>query len=85
MLGKGITNDSQKRSLLFHTAGLDIPEVYFTLVPDGAEKNYAETFKELDDYFIPKANLPFESHLSRQISQGEITLAMKYILFLNLV
>ena len=35
MLGKGITNDSQKRGLLLHTAGLDLPHVYFTLVPDG--------------------------------------------------
>ncbi|XP_022796419.1 uncharacterized protein LOC111334864 [Stylophora pistillata] len=69
-LGKGITNDSQKCGLLLHTAGLDVQEVYFTLVPDGAEKNYAETFKVLDDYFIPKANVPFERHLFRQISQS---------------
>ncbi|XP_068671483.1 amidase-like [Montipora foliosa] len=66
VLGKGITNDSQKRGLLLHTAGLDVQEVYFTLVPDGAETNYAETFKVLDDYFIPKANVPatngVESH-----------------------
>ena len=70
VLGKGITNDSQKRGLLLHTAGLDVQEVYFTLVPDGTEKNYAETFKVLDDYFIPKANVPFERHLFRQISQS---------------
>ena len=70
VLGKGITNDSQKRGLLLHTAGLDVQEVYFTLVPDGAETNYAETFKVLDDYFIPKANVPFERHLFRQISQS---------------
>jgi len=44
VLGKGITHDSQKRGLLLHTAGLDVQEVYFTLVPDGAEKNYADTF-----------------------------------------
>ena len=37
VLGKGITNDSQKRGLLLDTAGLDVQEVYFTLVPDGAE------------------------------------------------
>ena len=62
-LGKGITNDSQKRGLLLHTAGLDVQELYFSLVPDGAEKNYAETLKVLDDYFISKANVPFERHL----------------------
>ena len=70
VLGKGITNDSQKRGLLLHTAGLDVQEVYFTLVPDGAEKNYSENFKVLDDYIIPKANVPFERHLLRQISQS---------------
>ena len=36
-------------------------------MPDGGEKNYAETFKVLDDYFILKA---FERHLFRQISQS---------------
>ena len=70
VLGKGITNDSQKRGLLLHTAGLEVQEVYFTLVPDGTEKDYAGTFKVLDDYFIPKANVPFERHLFRQISQS---------------
>ena len=65
-LGKGITNDSQKRGLLLHTAGLDVQELYFSLVPDGAEKNYAETLKVLDDYFISKANVPFERHLFRE-------------------
>ena len=70
VLGKGITKESQKRGLLLHTAGPDVQEVYFTLVPDGAEKNYAEAFKVLDDYFIPKGNVPFERHLFRQISQS---------------
>lgn len=55
VLGNGITNDPQKQGLLLHTAGLDVQEVYFTLAPDGAKKNYAGTFKVLDDYFIPKA------------------------------
>ena len=45
VLGKGITNDPQKQGLLLHTAGLDVQEVYSTLGPDGAEKNYAGTFK----------------------------------------
>jgi len=43
VLGKENTHDSQKRRLLLHTARLDVQEVYFTLVPDGAEKNYADT------------------------------------------
>ena len=71
VLGKGITNDSQKRGLLLHTAGLDVQEVYFLhwcLMVQ--RRNYAETFKVLDDYFILKANVPFERHLFRQISQS---------------
>ena len=44
VLGKEITNDSQKLGLALHTAVLDVQEVYFTLVPDGAEKNYAENW-----------------------------------------
>ena len=69
VLGKGITNDSQKRGLLLHTAVLEV-QVCFTLVPNGKEKNYAGTFKVLDDYFIRKANEPFKRHLFHQISQS---------------
>jgi len=39
-------------------------------VPDGAEKSYAETFKVLDNYCIPKANVRFERHSFCQISQS---------------
>ena len=70
VLGKGITSDSQKRGLLLHTAGLEVQDVYFTLVPGGDDKDYPATLKVLDDYFIPKANVPFERHLFRQISQS---------------
>ena len=68
MLGKGITSDSQKRGLLLHTAGLEVQYVYFTLVPDGEDKDYPTTLKVLGDYFIPKGNVPFEKHLFCQIT-----------------
>ena len=45
-------------------------DVYFTLVPGGEDKDYPATLKVLDDYFIPKANVPFERHLFRQITQS---------------
>ena len=70
VLGKGITSDSQKRSLLLHTAGLEVQDVYFTLVPAGEDMDYPTTLKVLDDYFIPKANVPFKRHLFRQIIQS---------------
>ena len=70
VLGKGITSDPQKQGLLLHTAGLEVQEVYFTLVTDAKNKDYNATMKVLDDYFIPKANIPFERHLFRQLTQG---------------
>ena len=45
-------------------------DIYFTLVPDGEDKDYPTTLKVLDDYFIPKANVPFERQLFRQITQS---------------
>ena len=71
MLGKGIKSDSKKRGLLLHTSSLEIQDVYFTLVPDGEDKDYPTTLKVLeDDCFIPKANVPFERNLFRQITQS---------------
>ena len=42
----------------------------FTLVPDGGDKDYPTTLKVLDDYFIPKAKVPFARHLFGQITQS---------------
>ena len=70
MLVEGITSDSQERGFLLQTAGLEVQDVYFILVPDGEDKDYPTTLKVLDDYFIPKANVPFERHLFRQITQS---------------
>ena len=66
---KGITNDKQKRALLLHVAGMEVQEIYFTLTGEDGSVVFADTLKVLDDYFIPKANIPFERHLFRQIAQ----------------
>ena len=65
------------------TAGLDVQEVYFTLAPDGEEKNYAEAFKEQDDYFIPKANVSFERHLFWQIGQSSEETVDQFVCWLR--
>ena len=67
--GKGVSNDAQKRALLLHVAGMDVQEIYFTLAGEGEGTDFEVTLKVLDDYFVPKANIPFERHLFRQISQ----------------
>lgn len=69
MLGKGIIN-IQKHGLFLHTASLEVQDVYFTLAPDGEDRDYPTTPKVLDDYFIPKANVPFKRQLFCQITQS---------------
>ena len=61
--GKGMTNDLQKRFLLLHVSGMEVLEVYFTLVGEDTIATFQETLKVLEYYFIPKASVPFERHL----------------------
>jgi len=72
--GKGVSDDAEKRALFLHVAGMDVQEIYFTLVADAESATFAATVKVFDDYFVPKVNVPFERHLFRQIVQesGEI-------------
>ena len=65
-----MTDDKQKRALLLHAAGIDIQEIYFTLVSEEESATFAETMKVFDDYLVPKSNVPFERHLFRQIAQA---------------
>ena len=68
-MGKGVTQDTQKQALLLHIAGLEVQDIYYTLVGDNENKTYDETVTILNDYFTPKQNVPFERHLFRQIVQ----------------
>ena len=67
--GKGVSNNAQKRALFLHVAGMDVQEIYFTLAADAESATFKATVKVLDDYFVPKTNVPFERHLFRQIVQ----------------
>ena len=69
LMGKGVTDDKQKRALLLHAAGIDVHEIHFTLVSEEESATFKETMNMLDDYFIPKSNVAFERHLFRQIAQ----------------
>ena len=64
-----ITMELHKVALLFQTSGADFQELYYTLLPENEEKSLTKSFEVLDDYFIPKVNVPFERHLFRQMSQ----------------
>ena len=66
LLAKGVSSDQQKVALLLHTAGTELQELYYTLAATEEElKPYADVTKILDDYFVPKVNVPFERHVFR--------------------
>lgn len=45
-------------------------EVYYSLTDE--VKDYDSTVKVLDDYFMPKTNVPFERHVFRQLAQSSM-------------
>ena len=69
LTAKGVTNDHQRVALLLHTGGAELQELYFTLVDEEEEKSFEAFVRVLDEHFVPKANLPFERHQFRQMSQ----------------
>ena len=48
--GKGVLNDSQKRAPLFHVAGMEVQEIYFTLVEEGTCAIFLEILNVVDPY-----------------------------------
>ena len=70
MTRKGVSNEIQKRALLLDVAGMGVQEIYFTLAGEDGDASFEATLNVLEDYFVPRANIPFERHLFRQISQG---------------
>ena len=61
--------EPQRKPLLLHTAGLDTQDIYFSLVGEEEDKTYREAITVLDNYFLPKCNIPFERHQFRKIEQ----------------
>ena len=61
--------EPQRKPLLLHTAGLDTQDVYFSLVGEEENKTYREAITVLDNYFLPKCNIPFERHHFWKIEQ----------------
>ena len=66
---KVITDDARKQACLLHVAGPAVQDVYFSVVGEGDDKNYADTLKLLDDHFLPQLNAPVERHKFRQMTQ----------------
>ena len=76
--GKGVKDAKQKRSLLLHSAGMDVQEIYATLTDPGPPAGtsdsanvYEKALRTLDAHFAPQVNVPFERHIFRQMYQEE--------------
>ena len=73
--GKGVKDAKQKRSLLLHSAGMDVQEIFATLPDPGpltaGETVYGKPLRMLDAHFAPQVNVPFERHVFRQMLQEE--------------
>ena len=66
---KGVTNEGQKVTLLLHSGGIELQEIYYTLVSEDQDTSFNDCVAVLDNYFTPKVNVPFERHVFRQMQQ----------------
>ena len=62
-----ITDDKQKRALLLYQAGQETQELFDTL-PDTGD-DYATAVAKLDEHFLPKKNVDYETFQFRQATQ----------------
>ena len=67
---KGVTDGAQKVALLLHTGGLELQEIYYTLVADDVVQTFDAALKTLDDYFVPKSHAPYERLMFRRLEQA---------------
>ena len=71
VVGKGITDKTQKRALMLHCAGMDVQDIFYTLPANGNANDYDKAIEALDTYFNPAVNVPYERHMFRRMSQEE--------------
>lgn len=67
MVALNITDDKQKRALLLYQAGQQTQEVFETLSDTG--EDYKTALAKLDEYFLPKKNVDYETFQFRQAAQ----------------
>ena len=78
LVAKGVVNDTQKKALLIHTAGIEVQELYEMRTDPGTdtfEENttteYEKTVRTLNVYFVTKLNEPYERHVFRSMTQKD--------------
>ena len=81
--GKGVTDLDQKKSLLLHSAEMDVQDVFFTLPNGEGDNAYAKAKDVLTKYFSPLLNVPFDRHKFRTTVHGQDESVAQYIVRLR--
>ena len=76
-----ITNDGQKRALLFHVAGMEVQDIFETFADQGT--SYAEAVAKLSEYFQPKKNISYERHVFHKAKQQSEETIDNYVVRLS--
>ena len=61
LTASNITDKKQKRAVLLHLAGAEVQTIFETLNDTG--EDYDAALAKLNEYFVPKKNIPFERHI----------------------
>ena len=77
----GISDDSQKRSLLLHIAGPEVQEVFDTLTDTGTR--FDEAVNKLNTHFKPCTNITFQRHVFRKEEQKDSESITQYVVRLK--
>ena len=71
-------NEAKKKAFLLHTAGIEVQELYETLMDPGTDTlkedtatEYEKTVHTLNVYFVTKLNEPYERHVFRSMTQQD--------------
>ena len=76
MAAKGVTNEGQRVTLLLHSGGIELQEIYYILVAEDQDISFNDCVAVLDNYFTPKVNVPFERHVSAKCNRWKEKLSI---------
>jgi hypothetical protein len=68
IVAAGCKDDEQKRQAFLHCAGESVQEIFSTLPDTGNSYNDAKV--KLNEYFLPKQNVPYNRHVFRLTDQA---------------
>ena len=65
-------NKQQRLALLLHSAGAEVQKIFDTFPTTivSNKKGYTEAVNQLNEYFIPKVNVPFQRNVFREMEQN---------------